>query len=168
VDKVEMLKEWHSKFGVPIQTKSEFPGPERAKLRVSLINEEAKEFSDASDQADVVEAADALADLLYVVYGAALEWGIPIDAVFTEVHRSNMSKLWADGKPRYREDGKVLKPPTYSPADVAGVLAGNCEKWRSEFFGRTYRVMQHSSSLEVQTLVSFPGEPECWVVTWRS
>jgi predicted HAD superfamily Cof-like phosphohydrolase len=87
-----------------------------------LIREEWEEFAEASRVCDVTGAADALADLLYVVYGAALEWGIPLDDVFVEVHRSNMSKVWPDGTVHYREDGKVLKPPTYSPADVAKVL----------------------------------------------
>lgn len=119
---VNMLKEWHSKFAVPIQDTPRFPGKERARLRVALIDEEATEFRSASYDADVVEVADALADLLYVVYGAALEWGIPIDAVFAEVHRSNMSKVWPDGTIHYREDGKVLKPSTYSPADIARIL----------------------------------------------
>ena len=69
-----------------------------------------------------VEAADALADLVYVVYGMALETGIDLAAVLAEVQRSNMSKLGPDGRPVYREDGKVLKGPGYVPPDVAGAL----------------------------------------------
>ena len=68
-------------------------------------------------------AADALADLVYVVYGMALETGIDLAAVLAEVQRSNMSKLGADGRPVYRQDGKVLKGPGYLPPDVAAVLA---------------------------------------------
>ena len=120
---IQMVKEWHAKFGVPVLDQPGFPGKERADLRRNLINEEAEEFETASLNGDVVEAADALADLLYVVYGAALEWGIPIDAVFAEVHRSNMSKVWPDGSVHYREDGKVLKPSTYSPADIGPILS---------------------------------------------
>lgn len=116
------LREWHEKFGVPILVNPSFPGRERADLRVKLINEEAREFQDAADCGDLIEMADALADLVYVVYGAALECGIPLDAVFDEVHRSNMTKVWPDGTVHYRDDGKVLKPPTYSPADVALIL----------------------------------------------
>ena len=71
---------------------------------------------------DTVEAADALADLIYVIYGMALETGIDLAAVLAEVQRSNMSKLGADGKPIYREDGKVLKGPGYFAPDVAEVL----------------------------------------------
>ena len=71
---------------------------------------------------DTVETADALADLVYVIYGMALETGIDLAAVLSEVQRSNMSKLGADGRPIYREDGKVLKGPGYFRPDVAGVL----------------------------------------------
>ena len=71
---------------------------------------------------DTVEAADALADLIYVIYGMALETGIDLASVLAEVQRSNMSKLGADGKPVYREDGKVLKGPDYFPPNVEAVL----------------------------------------------
>ena len=72
---------------------------------------------------DLIETADALGDLKYVVEGAALVFGIPLEPVFMEIHRSNMSKLGTDGKPIYREDGKVLKGPNYTPPNVAAVLA---------------------------------------------
>lgn len=72
---------------------------------------------------DVVGAADALADLVYVIYGMALESGIDLPAVLAEVQRSNMSKLAADGTPIYREDGKVMKGPGYRAPDIAAVLA---------------------------------------------
>lgn len=71
---------------------------------------------------DLTKVAKELADLLYVVYGTAAAYGIPIDNVFREVHRSNMSKLGEDGKPIYREDGKVLKGPNYSPANIEKVF----------------------------------------------
>lgn len=119
---VRMLKEWHHKFSVPIKDSPQYPGEKRAMLRAELITEESQEFASACLEGNLVEMADALGDLLYVVIGAALECGIPADAVLAEVHRSNMTKVWADGTVHYREDGKVLKPPTYSRADVAGVL----------------------------------------------
>ena len=78
--------------------------------------------SDDDGSRDTVEAADALADLIYVIYGMALEMGIDLAKVLAEVQRSNMSKLGEDGKPIYREDGKVLKGPGYFRPDVAGVL----------------------------------------------
>jgi len=68
-------------------------------------------------------AADALADLIYVIYGMALETGIDLASVLAEVQRSNMSKLGADGMPVYREDGKVLKGPDYFPPNVEAVLS---------------------------------------------
>lgn len=92
-------------------------------LRVSLIEEEAQEFADAVHARDIVETADAIGDLLYVVYGAALAFGIDADAVLAEVHRSNMTKLGEDGKPIYREtDGKVLKGPNFELPKIARVL----------------------------------------------
>jgi predicted HAD superfamily Cof-like phosphohydrolase len=118
----QSLIEWHKKFEVPILSKPQYPGFERAALRVELIREEFEEFKVASLAGDVIEAADALGDLLYVIYGASLEWGIPLDAVFDEVHRSNMTKVWPDGTVHRREDGKILKPEAYSPVDLRRVL----------------------------------------------
>jgi NTP pyrophosphatase (non-canonical NTP hydrolase) len=93
-----------------------------ARLRVALLEEEVGEFVAASEQGDLVGIADALADIVYVVYGTALTYGIDLDAVLREVHRSNMSKLGRDGEPLIREDGKVLKSETYFPPDIASVL----------------------------------------------
>ena len=91
-------------------------------LRCALIEEEAREFRDALDADDIVEVADAIGDLLYVVYGAALTFGIPAREVFAEVHRSNMTKLGADGEPLLRADGKMLKGPNYSPPELLPIL----------------------------------------------
>jgi energy-coupling factor transport system permease protein len=71
---------------------------------------------------DIIEMADAIADINYVVEGAAITLGVNAEALGDEVHRSNMSKLFPDGQPHYREDGKVIKPPTYSKADIVSVL----------------------------------------------
>ena len=76
-------------------------------------------MADDDGERDTAAAADALADLVYVVYGMALETGIDLAAVLAEVQRSNMSKLGPDGRPVYREDGKVLKSPGYIPPNVA-------------------------------------------------
>jgi predicted HAD superfamily Cof-like phosphohydrolase len=92
-----------------------------------LIEEEFWELKQAFSEGDVVAYADAVADLLYVVYGTADEAGIDADAVFAEVHRSNMSKVGADGKVLKRADGKILKPDTYSPPDVESVLDAQVE-----------------------------------------
>lgn len=92
-------------------------------LRSKLISEEANEFREACEKKDPIEIIDAICDLLYVVYGAAIALGIDIDPFFNEVHRSNMSKLDPDtGKPIVREDGKILKPSSYSPPDLSMVL----------------------------------------------
>lgn len=119
---ISMLVEWHKKFGVPVKLTPQYPGEDRAELRIELIREELEEFEAASNSGDIIGVADAIGDLLYVIYGAALEWGIPADYVLREVHRSNMTKVWPDGTVHYREDGKVIKPPTYSPPDIKGIL----------------------------------------------
>jgi len=92
------------------------PTPELALLRQSLILEEAKEASAEllRPQVDKAALTKELADILYVVYGTAITFGLPLDTVFNRVHASNMSKL-VDGKPLYRDDGKVLKGPNYQP-----------------------------------------------------
>jgi len=92
-------------------------------LRADLVIEEASEFCRACEMQDKVQMIDAICDLLYVTYGAAVAMGVDIDRFFWEVHRSNMSKLDpTTGAPIYRDDGKVLKPSTYSPPDIAGIL----------------------------------------------
>ena len=93
-----------------------------SELRYELIREELEEMREALDTKDLVGIADALADLLYVVYGAGHSFGLDLDACFNEVHRSNMSKLDKNGKPIYREDGKVLKGEDYSPPDLKSTL----------------------------------------------
>ena len=118
-----MVREFHETYGVPIMPVPSFPSHERCALRESLLEEEWIELREAQAKRDIVEVADALADMLYIIHGTALEYGIPLDSVVSEVHRSNMSKLGADGKPIMREDGKVLKGPNYFKPDVAGVLA---------------------------------------------
>jgi predicted HAD superfamily Cof-like phosphohydrolase len=135
------LQEWHEKFNVPFLQQPGIPSDERRRLRFELIKEEFEEVATAmgldldtvhylplsNKNADLVRIADGLADLLYVIYGCALEFGIPLDACFEEVHRSNMTKLWPDGTAHYREDGKVLKPDTYTKADLVKVLLLNSD-----------------------------------------
>jgi predicted HAD superfamily Cof-like phosphohydrolase len=115
---------FHEAFGLP---RASVPGTgipaELAKLRVDLLMEETGEFADATAKGDIVGIADALADIVYVAYGAAVTYGIDLDAALREVHRSNMSKLDDQGRPVYREDGKVLKSARYTPPDIDGVLS---------------------------------------------
>lgn len=91
-------------------------------LRMALIEEELTELRQGYINGDLVEIADAVADLLYVVYGAAVECGFDADAVFEEVHDSNMTKIPEDGQVLRREDGKTLKPPGYRPPDIKAAL----------------------------------------------
>ena len=100
-----------------------FPEEHIQKLRLDLIEEELDELHLGVDNQDIVEVADALTDLLYVVYGAGHALGIDLDECFQEVHQSNMSKLGQDGRVIKREDGKVLKPDTYFPPDLKSVLS---------------------------------------------
>lgn len=112
-------------FGQEVKHNAEFPSKDICKLRVDLIAEELRELKEAIRDKDIVEVADALTDLLYVVYGAGHAFGINLDECFNEVHRSNMSKLGLDGKPIYREDGKVLKGPNYFEPDLTTIVQGD-------------------------------------------
>jgi predicted HAD superfamily Cof-like phosphohydrolase len=118
------VAEFHMAFNLPVrQVPSAEIDPALARLRVALLEEEVGEFVAASEKGDLVGIADALADIVYVVYGTALTYGIDLDAVLREVHRSNMSKLGSDGKPLIRDDGKVLKSGKYFPPDIVSVLS---------------------------------------------
>lgn len=119
-DQHKMVMEFHKKFDCVVRHKPDMEAdPELVSLRANLITEEAKEFSEAADKGDMVEMADALVDIMYVVLGAAISLGIDLEPIFCEVHRSNMTKVWPDGSVKRREDGKVMKPPTYRPPDIA-------------------------------------------------
>lgn len=121
----EMVREFHETYNVPILYTPQIPAPARVELRLDMIDEEyIKELRAAIAARDIVEIADAFTDMLYLCYGAALEFGFDADACFAEVHRANMSKLGLDGKPIFREDGKVLKGPNYMPPNIAAVLFG--------------------------------------------
>jgi len=93
-----------------------------AQLRVALLQEEVGEFVVATHARDLVGIADALADIVYVAYGAALTYGLDLDLVLAEVHRANMSKLDSRGRPVKRADGKVIKSDRYRSPDVRGAL----------------------------------------------
>jgi predicted HAD superfamily Cof-like phosphohydrolase len=117
------VAEFHTAFNLPMQlSPSTETQDDLVKLRVALLEEEVGEFVAASEKGDLIGIADALADIVYVVYGTALTYGIDLDSVLQEVHRSNMSKLSGDGKPLIREDGKVLKSDQYFPPDIASAL----------------------------------------------
>jgi predicted HAD superfamily Cof-like phosphohydrolase len=118
------VSRFHEAFGLPRASRPGSGIPAGlAKLRVDLLVEETGEFAEASVKGDIVGIADALADIVYVAYGAAVTYGIDLDAALREVHRSNMSKLDDQGRPVYREDGKVLKSARYTPPDISGILS---------------------------------------------
>ena len=112
------VKTFMKTYGQEVNTKPSFPDEKIVKLRYNLIKEELDELSVAIEEKDIVEVADALTDLLYVVYGAGHSWGIDLDKCFKEVQRSNISKLGIDGKPIYNEHGKVMKGPNYSKPNL--------------------------------------------------
>ena len=115
----ESVKVFMRTFGQEIKDKPSFPSAKITQLRYSLIQEELNELKEAIDKNNLKEVADALTDILYVTYGAGHAFGINLDACFTEVQSSNMSKLGKDGKPIYNEHGKVLKGPTYFKPDLS-------------------------------------------------
>ncbi|MGM0384406.1 MAG: GNAT family N-acetyltransferase [Actinomycetota bacterium] len=143
-DPEALVRQFHATFGLPVSTGPASVDTERVHMRMALIAEEFAElmgavYGDDAEQhvlaavteavasdthhRDTVAAADALADLIYVIYGMALETGIPLDAVLHAVQRSNMSKLGENGRPIHRADGKVLKGPGFFEPKIAEVLA---------------------------------------------
>ena len=117
-----LVEDFMEAMGQEVNAIPAFPEEEIQRLRLDLIEEELDELHYAIDNKDMVEIADALGDLLYVVYGAGHAFGIDLDECFKEIHASNMSKLGPDGKPIKREDGKVLKPDTFFPPDLKSIL----------------------------------------------
>lgn len=115
---IEMVAEFHNKHG--ILPDHDLQNYAVADLRYALIAEELQEFSDGLAAGDKVEVADALGDLLYVVLGAAEVYGIDIDRVFREIHRSNMTKVSDGGQ--NEKIHKIRKGPEYSPPDLSFVL----------------------------------------------
>lgn len=116
----EKVAEFMNAFGQTVETEPTWTSV--SELRFSLIEEELKELRQALIERDIVEVADALTDLLYVVYGAGHSFGIDLNKCFDEVHSSNMTKLGPEGKPIYREDGKVMKGPGYRAPDLKTLL----------------------------------------------
>jgi predicted HAD superfamily Cof-like phosphohydrolase len=137
----DQVTEFHRAFGVPVHETPRVPSDDRVRLRLRLIAEEFCELLDAAGlddytcgavrnllmnrlatpmakSADIVAVADAFTDIDYVVEGSRLEFGIDGEPIAAEVHRSNLAKVGAT----IREDGKILKPPTWTPPDIAGEL----------------------------------------------
>jgi len=106
-------------FGQEVKTKPSLSTDKINKLRLDLIKEELTELTEAMNNKDLLEVADALTDILYVTYGAGHAFGINLDKCFEEVQNSNMSKLDENGKPIYNEHGKVMKGPNYFKPDLS-------------------------------------------------
>ncbi|MBI5878656.1 MAG: nucleotide pyrophosphohydrolase [Chloroflexi bacterium] len=118
----EKVKQFHEAYGLDDPPGPCIPAPDAVRLRLHLIEEEAAEFRLSSEAGHLADSIKELCDLLYVVLGAANAYGIDIEPFFDEVHRSNMTKLWPGGEVRKNALGKVIKPPTYSPADIERIL----------------------------------------------
>ncbi len=123
--RLKAVQEFHEIFGLGVNHDPIAKLPDqKLKLRFDLMAEENEEYLEAAKNDDLVEVADALGDMLYILCGTILEHGMQykIEEVFNEIQRSNMSKLGADGKPIYREDGKVMKGPNYFKPDIKKIL----------------------------------------------
>lgn len=127
-DTIEAVESFHNAFGIAnnYSPTAELNAAE-IELRHRLMQEENDEYLEAAKRGDLVEVADALGDQLYILCGTILKHGLQdkIAEVFEEIQRSNMSKLDADGKPIYREDGKVMKSELYFKPDIAKILRTN-------------------------------------------
>lgn len=122
---LDCVKEFHTAFGLGYADAPRADlGESKNLLRFNLMKEENEEYLEAVQNDDIVEIADALGDMLYILCGTIIEHGLQhkIEEVFAEIQRSNMSKLDADGKPIYREDGKVMKGPNYFKPDFSRIL----------------------------------------------
>lgn len=113
---------FHETYNLARTRTPNLPDEAMRNLRKDLLAEEYQEYLDGEKNNDLVEIADALGDIIYIAYGTGVAYGLPMDEIFNEIQRSNMSKLGEDGKPIYREDGKVLKGPNYSPPDIKTII----------------------------------------------
>lgn len=124
-NKIEAVKAFHTAFKIGHrETPKANLGTDKNNLRFNLMQEENEEYLEAANNDDLVEVADALGDMLYILCGTIIEHGMQhkIEDVFNEIQRSNMSKLGEGGEPIYREDGKVLKGPSYFKPNIKAIL----------------------------------------------
>jgi len=124
-DKIEAVKAFHTAFKLGHrETPKANLGESKNLLRFNLMKEENEEYFEAANNDDLVEVADALGDMLYILCGTIIEHGMQykIEEVFEEIQRSNMSKLGENGEPVYRDDGKVLKGPNYFKPNIEAIL----------------------------------------------
>jgi predicted HAD superfamily Cof-like phosphohydrolase len=146
----EKVKEFHRVFGgrgATAPSQPTLPNEELKELRLKLIDEEVAELKAGLAAGDIENVAKELADILYVVYGMGDVLGIDLDVAFEEVQRSNMSKLGEDGNPVYREDGKILKGPNYSPADMSVIWKPNPRKTTVTIYESYYNELVEESCI---------------------
>lgn len=123
---IEKVRKFCKICDYPVRDSPGFPVPDVQIQCMDLLKEEVKEFIEAHgvcrESGDIIEIADALGDILYSVIFAALSYGIPLPEVFDEIHKSNMTKLWSDGKPRKRKFNRLEKGPNYKPPQLGKIL----------------------------------------------
>ena len=125
---IEAVTSFHEAYDIEINQKPTANLPDQiSKLRFNLMKEENEEYLNAAKDGDLIEVGDALGDMLYILCGTIIAHGFQnkIEAIFDEIQRSNMSKLGADGKPIYREDGKVMKGPNYFKPNLKKIFDKN-------------------------------------------
>ena len=126
-EQIAAVTKFHEVYRIPYAVQhTTNVDPQLIALRHRLMAEENEEYLEAALAGNLVEVADALGDMLYILCGTMITHGMQekIEEVFREIQRSNLSKLGADGQPIYREDGKVMKGPNYFKPDIAAILAG--------------------------------------------
>ena len=122
---INHVRDFHDAFRVPVRHTPSTELPENEiELRFNLMKEENEEYLEAAKNGDIVEVADALGDMLYILCGTINAHGLQekMASVFEEIQRSNMSKLDDNGQPIYREDGKVMKSSNYFKPDIRSIL----------------------------------------------
>lgn len=123
--KIKAVQEFHEAFKIGYSTiqKADL-GTAKNTLRFDLMKEENEEYLQAAKEGDLTEIADALGDMLYILCGSILKHGLQnkMESIFKEIQRSNMSKLDVNGKPIYREDGKILKSDLYFKPNIKNIL----------------------------------------------
>ena len=122
--RIEKVLQFNRSFNLPIRNKPSLIPPAESRLLIDMTMEENQEYREAVDADDIVEIADALIDRLYLIYGDIIRHGLAdkINALFDEVHNSNMSKLDENDKPIYKNNGKVKKSDRYFKPDIKKIL----------------------------------------------
>lgn len=152
-DEQKSVRDWHIKFGVVINDKPTIVDADTAKLRYDLVNEELQELLFAIYARDLVAIADALADLKYVVDGTAVSYGIDLEPIFREVHRSNMSK--GDPAVVRATNGKILKSKNYTPPNLAPLIKDQIEGPRCPYCDRRLKEIPPEEGIDMEDHLAY-------------